>query len=90
MLWCQKKKGGGKRSRKEITDDHEGCFLDGCLTDYVAFEIAQEAILIRTLVADCNHEITVNAEDYDGKKGKKKEQKDDDMYWTICVFLSHE
>ena len=32
-----KKKNWGKRSRKEITYDHEGCFLDGCLTDYVAF-----------------------------------------------------
>ena len=31
------KKRRGKRSRKEITYDHEGCFLDGCLTDYVAF-----------------------------------------------------
>ena len=32
-----KKKRRGKRSRKEITYDPEGCFLDGCLSDYVAF-----------------------------------------------------
>ena len=42
-----KKKRRGKRSRKEITYDHEGCFLDGCLTPLLS-EVAQATILIST------------------------------------------
>ena len=37
-----------KKSRKEITYDPDGCFLDGCLADHVALCSCSSDVLIST------------------------------------------